>query len=603
MKETSTVYIIAIADWLGTITDTVDNTLFSFLDPKSSPRALILKVVVATLPLLIFSELVLSLSKVQPSPLEPMGYFSIENITPAAFWIMLVALATVSVFSIESNYPSALPAIILTMLAMRLPLLVMSNLPPEPDSYVYMGIIQKWHQTGAIDLSLDLRSRYWPVFFVFLYGLRQLGINELIIWSWGTMALYIVNAVLIFLFLLRFLGRRAAMYALLIVSLTPTFNFYYSQVMSPQLLASTIFLTALLALFSFERRHTKVAFAVFIGLFGLLVLTHHLTTLLLIGYVFLLLFERPLAWLLERLGIGSVDRPNSISRRNLTIMGTGMLVVSIGYLLFAAGKFSRLTLSTLRAVVAGETSVYNYGSYSISSYAFNTSSLFVYGFRLLPLAISMFVALMLWSQGMLKVIHSAHLSAKKLRSLTGTFAFGALIVVSLVVLKGLFLEIPRLLDLTVLFSSVISTSFFLQKRLKSTVLLKVALLLSLMMVSSTVGIAVHNAEFVYYPQEKQAALYAAGKYPGVTLYTDERLLPFVAFFAPNLVVDVFPSTLSAMLPNRTSRGSLVLLSYHSLTYDRYRHLFGQSPSDVLQFVQSNGRMVYYSEGVSLYYLE
>jgi hypothetical protein len=576
--------------------------MLSSRDLNGSNSVLISRILVSVIPIIIFCGVALSLLAVKVSPVDMLGYFSIEAVTPLIYWVLLVALVAFSVLSIESNNRTALIAIVLTMLTMRIPFILMFKLPPEPDSYIYMGIIQKWHQTGTIDLTVDLRARYWPVFFLFMYCLRVLGINELTIWSLGPMIIGVVNALLIFSILRTFVSQRAAMYALLFVSLAPTFNFYYYQVLAPQLLAATIFLVAVLVLLRYEPRRAKVTFAAFIGLFMLLLLTHHLTTLLLIAYVFFMILEAPLVGVLNRLGITSTEIKDSIRRRNLGILGVGMLVVWVSYLFLVAQQFTRLTLGTLAATVAGQESTYGFSSYSISTYAFNMNSFSVYGFRLTPLLISGFLLLLMWGEGFRKAFRITHSLAKKLRSLTATFGYGALMLFSIVVLKGLFLEIPRLFDLTVLFSSATSGYCFLQKQWKSTGLLKGIFILSILALSSTIGMAVHTAEFVYYPQERQAVSYAASNYPGVTLYTDERLLPFAAYFAPSLDVRVFPSTLASMLPNGTLERSLVLLSSHSLTYEQYRDVFGQPSSNILQFLETHGHIVYSSDGVILYLL-
>ncbi len=572
------------------------------------PRFSVMNTTIAITHFAIFIGIVVLLVSVQPSPLDTMGYFSFEKLAPFAFWMMLFALVTTSVLSIESNHSLVFPAIVVTMLAMRLPLFLMFRLPYNPDSYVYMGFIREWHAAGTIDLSVDQRAQFWPVFFVLLYAIRELGVSELVLWSLGTLVAYSINALLLYLVLRRFGNDKTAKYALLLVSLAPTLNFYYYQIMAPQLLASTIFLGALLALFAYERQPSNGRLALFIGLFALLLLSHHATSLLLTGYVFMLLLEAPLAKMLERLRIISfVSRKSTDFRRKLVPLGIGMGLGWIGYLTFIAQEFTGRFLNILIAVLTGKTSTYSSGEtsgiYSIETYAFNLSSLFVYGFRLLPLVISAVILLILWVRETIGAVRSETVSLEKLRALTATLFFGSLMLVSIIVLNGLFLEVSRLFDIVVLFSSVLSATWFVSsKRLQFNPVLKGSFLLGIVIVSSTLGMAVQSSEFVYYKEEKEAVLFLSVNYPTATLYTDERLLGFAKFFGPNIDVRAIPPDLNLMLQNRTLVPIIVLMSYHSIAYNRYRPLFGHPPLEVIQFILNNGEMIYSNSGITVYHL-
>jgi len=582
---------------------------FNVRSPEELLHIPIVKVAIATVHFLIFVGLLITLLFVQPSPVEPLGYFSFELVAPFVFWPMLVALATTSILLVESDHPLAFPAIVITMLATRLPLLVMFRLPCHPDSYFYMSFIQEWHATGTIDLSVDQRVQFWPVSFLLLYAFRQFGVSELVLWSLGTLAIYGVNALLLYLVLRRFVNEKTTKYGLLVISLAPTFNFYYYETMGPQLLASSIFLAAVLALFAYERHPTKRRLSLFIGLFALLLFTHHLTALLLTSYVFMLLLEDPLALLLRKLRISSSVYPNSIGDRwKLLLLGAGMFLSWVGYLATIARDFALYFLSIMVAVITGKTSTYTYTStsskiYALGTYAFNITSLFVYGFRLLPLIVSAILLFVLWIRETQKTLSFSVLSPEKLRALAATLSFGFLMLVSIVLLRGLFLEVPRLFDLVVLFSSILSATWFISaKRSQFTHILRGSFLLAIMIISSSLGMAVHASEFVYYQQEKEAILFVQGTYPTAKLYTDERLLAFARFFAPNADVRAIPPTLSVMLPNQTFKPTLVLVSYHSIVYDQYRPVFGHPPLQVLEFVQSKGRIVYSNNGITVYYL-
>ncbi len=572
------------------------------------PRASIVKATIPAVHFVIFLGLVVTLLLVQPLPVDPLGYFSFELLTPFWFWAMVAALAVTSVLLIESNNPLALPAIVVGMLAMRLPLFLLFKLPYHPDSYLYMGFVQEWRSSGTIHLSMDLRTQFWPVFFLFLYAITQLGVSELILWSLGTSVLYAVNALLIYWVLRRFVNQKTAKYALLVISAAPTFNFYYYLIMAPQLLASSVFLTALLALFAYERLPSKKRLSIFIGLFALLLFTHHLTALILVGYVFTLLFENPLAWFLRKFGVTSLAHPNPRGNRwKPLLLGTGMFLTWAGYLATVAQEFVQKFLSIVVQAVAGKIGTYapttSPSGYVLETYAFNLSSVLLYGFRLLPVAVSALLILILWVRETQKTLLTSILSPEKLRALTATLSFGSLMLVSAILLKGLFLEIPRIFDLVVLFSSIFSATWFIPKKnSKFTLVARGSILLAIMIISSTLGIAIQSSEFVYYTQERLAVQYISGSYPAAILYTDERLVTFARFFAPNLDVRTVPQTLSSMLPNQTSILIFVLISHHSIAYDRYRPVFGHPPLLVLQFVQGNGIIVYSDNGISVYYL-
>ncbi len=556
---------------------------------------------------LLFVGLSISLFSVRPSPIEPLGYFSFELIAPLVYWPMLVALTIISVILVELDHILALPVIIVTMLAMRLPLLLMFKLPYHPDSYTYMGLIQAWRTTGEINLSLDLRSQYWPVAFLFLLALTKLGFSEIQLFTVGPIVTYCINALLIFLLLRRFLKGKTADYALLLISLAPTFNFYYYQVMSPQLIASTLFLGALVVLFAYESQTRISTLAVFACLFVLLLFTHHLTSLLLAVSPLVLVLGRILSRLSEGSRTLSLNSSRSnLSTRKLVSLTAGMLTVWIAYLVLAARDFTWRFVTILIGVLSGTPSTYSGRTvtgelYSIGLYAFNFDSVFVYGWRLLPLVVSGLLILLVAVMTIAKIVRSRKFSRGKLTVLAAIVWFAFLILVSIGLLKGLFLEVPRLFDLLILFASVLVADWFLHPHpQRLSIILRGASLLSLLIVSSTLGMAIHATEFVYYAQERDAVIFVASNYHGAHLYTDERMLYFAEFFAPNLHVTNIPLNLSTMLSNRTTMPVLILISYHSVVYDRYRPVFGHPPTEVLQFVEENGRVVYSNYGISVY---
>jgi hypothetical protein len=363
--------------------------------------------------LLAFSGFVISLLLINPSPAEQMGYFSFELMLPFASWPILVVLVASSVLLIELRDRFALPAIVLTMLAMRLPLLLMFKLPYEPDSYTYMSFIQQWHTTGKVDLTIDARAQFWPVMFLLLYAFRVVGVSEIILWTLGPPFIYMINAILIVLLLRRFLNPRLAEYALLLISLTPTFNFYYYQILAPQLVASTLFLAALIALFDYEQRPTFMRLTIFIGTFVALLFTHHLTSLLLAAYTSVLFFERPLSRFFARLfDVQLHVSKSSLSQTRLGVLGVGTFSIWVVYLIVVARDVSGRFASVLIGVLTGKTSTYpSPPSYSIGVYAFNLGSVFVYGFRLLPIALGTLLIVLLSIGGMRKILSSRELSS------------------------------------------------------------------------------------------------------------------------------------------------------------------------------------------------
>ncbi len=571
----------------------------------SSP---ITRVMLPTVHFLIFVMIVITLLFVEPSPTKTMGYFSFEQLAPLTFWLLLVALTATSVLTIESHNAIALPAIIATMLAMRLPLFLMFKLPYNPDSYLYMNFIKEWALTGVIDLSVDQRVQFWPVSFLLLFAFRQIGVGELTLWSVGTLSLYSINAALIYLVLKRFLNDKVSKYALLVISIAPTLNFYYYQIMAPQLIGSTLFLLAILVLSAYQKRGEKRKLGLFIAIFALLLFTHHATALLLSLYVFVLLIQGPLASLLAKFRILTEHHTLPVDNRStLALLGLAMVMGWATYLATVAQQFTRRFWSTIIAVLAGRTSTYNFeetcGSYSIECYAFNLSSFPVYGMRLAPLIVSASVLLALWIRQTPKELRSKSVRREKLGALTVALSFGFLMLISLLLLKGLFLEVPRLFDLVVLFSSVLSASWFIsQKGSQLLCIGKASLLLGTMIVASTLGIAVQSSQFVYYEAEKEAILFVSRTYPTASLFTDERLFTFAKFFARNIDVKPIPLELSGMLPDGKITTSVVLISHHSLLYDRYRPVFGHPPLEVLQFVLSHGRIIYSDNGITSYYL-
>jgi len=557
--------------------------------------------------LLLFVGISISLFSVNPSPIQPLGYFSFELMAPPIYWPILVALTAISVIMIELDRVLALPLIIVTMIAMRFPLLLMFKLPYLPDSYTYMGLIQTWGVSGKINLSIDLRSKYWPVAFLFLFALRQIGFNEIQLFTLGPIVMYCINAFLIFLLLRRFLSAKRADYALLLISLAPTFNFYYYQIMSPQLIASTIFLGALLLFFSYVRRPMTSTLLAFACLFALLLFTHHLTSLLVAIFPLILVLSRVLHRALEYTRALSSDyRGSSVSLTKLVVLSAGMIAAWIAYLALAAQDFVWRFLTVLIGLLSGKPSTYPVTAvsgeiYSIGSYAFNFDSVYIYGWRLIPLIISGLLIMSITIITIPKIMRSRELLHKRLPALAAITCFAILILVSLGLLKGLFLEVPRLFDLLVLFTGILATDWFVNpNRRRFSKILIASSLLALICVASTIGMDVHASEFVYYTQERDAVIFIGSSYHAGHLYTDERLLAFAEFYAPNLEVSNIPLDLSNMLANRTTMPVLILISYHSIAYDRYRPVFGHPPAEVLQFVEANGRVVYSNDGISVY---
>jgi hypothetical protein len=291
----------------------------------------------------------------------------------------------------------------------------------------------------------------------------------------------------------------------------------------------------------------------------------------------------------------------------LLIVGTGMILSWVSYMATVARPLSQEFFGTFIAIFGEKISTYipngPAANYTIETYAFNLNSLSLYGYRLIPLGISILLFFGLATKMTQRNLSSLAKSPAKLRSITAITCIGSLILLSLVVLHGLFLEVPRLFDLLVLFTGfVVGDWFITPNRKQLNRILTASILVGIMIVSTTIGIAVQSSEFVYYPSEKNAVLYVTATYPNSTLYTDQRLATFAAFFAPSIDVKLIPQSLLGMRPNQTISHILVLISYHSIVYNQYRPLFPQSPEQVMQFLQNYGKMVYGQDGVFVYYL-
>jgi hypothetical protein len=271
--------------------------------------------------------------------------------------------------------------------------------------------------------------------------------------------------------------------------------------------------------------------------------------------------------------------------------------------------FSRILLDVLQ----GTTTTYQSESYFIEKdffnltllkkFAFNADSLAIYNYRLIPLGISILVFGALWFLQLRRTLLFQKFDKSTLRTVISTFFFALVAIFSFIVLKGLFLEVPRLFDVFVVFASISIAGWFTRtEHLKRTEFLKAMSLILLVIITSTLGIAVHSSEFVYYPQERDAILFVSRGFDHPVLYTDERLLAFAGYFAPSISVREIPAALSDMLPNQTFPTVLLLISNHSLAYNSYRAVFVDPPHDILSFVESNGAIVYSNQGVNVYYL-
>jgi hypothetical protein len=563
--------------------------------------------IVPIIPIVAFALMVVSLWDVSPEPNVALGYFSFEFLAPLTYWVLLVALGASTVLLIQIGHRTAFIGIVLTMLAMRLPLLLMFKLPNGPDSYTYMDIVQQWHASGRVDLSIDLRAQFWPVSFLILYALTQLGLGGINLWLAAQPVLYCTNLVLVFILIRRLVSRRVADYATFLVCIIPTFNFYFYEIVAPQLFGATLFLLGLIAIFAYEKRPAASRMLAFIAIFVVLLFTHHLTSLLLAGCVFALAVEDVLGKRLAKRLATPKSPIKAFRQRHLLLLSFGMILVWFIYFFGVSQVLSHRFLGIFSGVLQGRTSTYqpegSVGLYSIETYAFNVGSLSVYNYRLIPLGIAVSIPVGLWFVQLRKIVMSRKLDQATFRILAPTFFFAFLMTVSFTLLKGLFLEIPRLFDVIVLFSSVTIAVWFVKpKRVKSMNFAKALSLVLIVMVASTLGMAVHSSEFVYYAQERDAVLFVSKMYVNPVLYTDERLLTFAEYFAPTVPVREIPITLSDMLPNRASPTVLVLISCHSVAYNSYRAVFIDSPSDVLHFVEANGAVVYSNQGIVVYNL-
>jgi hypothetical protein len=252
----------------------------------------------------------------------------------------------------------------------------------------------------------------------------------------------------------------------------------------------------------------------FIAIFVVLLFTHHLTSLLLAACVFVLAVEDALAKRLTKRLATSKSPIKAFHQRHLLLLSFGMILVWFTYFFGVSQVPSHRLLDILFAVLQGRTSTYpileqSVGPYSIETYAFNVGSLPVYNYRLVPLGIAVLIPAVLWFVQLKKIVISRKLDHATLRILAPTFFFAFLMIVSFTLLNGLFLEIPRLFDVIVLFSSVAIAVWFVKpRRVKSMNFAKALSLVLIVMVASTLGMAVHSSEFVYYAQERDESVRA-----------------------------------------------------------------------------------------------
>ncbi|MGA8905917.1 MAG: hypothetical protein WB661_13025 [Candidatus Bathyarchaeia archaeon] len=568
-------------------------------------QSAIFRRIVAITPMITFALIVASLLAVTPEPNVALGYFSFEFLAPWTYWVLLLALGASTVFLIQMNHRLAFFGIVLTMLAMRLPLLLMFKLPNGPDSYTYMNIIQQWNAAGRIDLTIDSRAQFWPVSFLLLYALTKLGLGEINLWLAALPVLYFTNLLLASILLKRLTSKKIAEYATLLVCVAPTFNFYFYEIVAPQLFGATLFLLGLIIIFEYEKRRVVSRILAFIAVFVVLLFTHHLTSLLLAAYVFMLAVGEMLAKHLKK-RLATPKGPIA-GFKHLLPLSFGMILAWFIYFFGVSQVISHRFLGVLISVLQGNPSSYPLGEgpgpYFIGTYAFSVNSLSVYNYRLIPLGIAGLLVLAVWFVQTKKIVLSHRFDRANLRIFASTGFFAFLMIVSFTLLNGLFLEIPRLFDVVVLFASVPIAGWFVNsQKVKSINSAKVLSLVLIVMVASTLGMGVHSSEFVYYTQERDAILFVTKLYPHAVLYTDERLVAFAGYFAPTFVVREIPLTLTDMLPNRTSPTVLVLISYHSLAYNSYRPVYIDAPSEILHFVETGGTVVYSNQGIEVYTL-
>jgi len=527
-----------------------------------------------------------------------LGYFSFENAAPSIYWVLLVVSTILCYLTVTycDNDKLILSSLAVMVLIIRAPIFFLFGLPAGFDTYAYTKVAELWRRNGIAPTD-DPRTA-WPVSYLLLYVLTFVGINPVDSAHFLPLLFYVLNTITIYAVSRVLFSSKVAALASFIIVLTPVFNLYYYSTYTAQLVASSFLLLALYSLFHYHRTRRRRYLVGFFVLVVILILSHHFSSLLLAWIMIAPWFLQHVRLILEKTGI---QIPTTVSLSKHAKMGVGIAIVSMGYFQLMASKLlARYLTSVGRSELPSDMLLYKY--------PFSIQSMVVYGPRALPIQIpfTLFAALAaLWY---ITVRNKRKLSWQETFNYSICVTSIALVIVSMVILQGLFIEIPRLIDSIVLFGApLIATAIIeFQGKLKQ---FKTIIVLGLILTAplTSLGVAVHDIQFTYHQEELEAILLVRESYLSATVFTDERLVHFTAYFAPELVIKILPSTIQELgvladIERQERRNVFVLISPHSIYYNSYRQTFHGSPDQLLQFLNSCGEITYERNGVALYKL-
>jgi hypothetical protein len=173
-------------------------------------------------------------------------------------------------------------ALLMTSVRMLFPVISATPYLYEPDSVLYMRVVETWLKSG---FNIGVTGNYqhdFPISFLTAYIFAKAGISLDAFFRWFPSFIYAINIALVYFISKQVYpqSKRACAIAALLFSLSPFTNWVAIH-FSPELLGTSFFLLALYLSIRFTKQSSwKIKSAIPVLLvIPLLILSHHLSTL------------------------------------------------------------------------------------------------------------------------------------------------------------------------------------------------------------------------------------------------------------------------------------------------------------------------------------
>lgn len=211
---------------------------------------------------------------------------------PPGYWfgVVIIVVSILLMISLLENRTSRITFVLsaaLLMISIRMLFPAVSATPYlyEPDSVLYMRIVEKWLKSGFTIGVIGNYQHDFPMAFLIAYAFTRLGISLDTFFRWFPSIMYVIDVALVYFIsnLVYPQSKRACAIAALLFSLSP-FTYWVNIHFCPELVGTTFFLLSLyLSIRLAKQTSWKIKDVIpILVVIPLLILSHHLSTLYLI---------------------------------------------------------------------------------------------------------------------------------------------------------------------------------------------------------------------------------------------------------------------------------------------------------------------------------